>query len=91
MEARQMDRFTSTVPAGSSNLGLVDLKKAYRKLLKAGRYPVFVPHPLLQEHILHGELIDRILTHIQPGYNPKIHKGYLVPEKYSDLLKDLYG
>jgi hypothetical protein len=92
MEARQLDNLTSTVTVGDcDNIGIQDIRKTYHQIRKAGRFPVFHVHPLLQEGVFHGELVDWILKHIRPGYDPKIHKGFLIPEKYSDLVKELFG
>ena len=88
MEAEQLYSHTTT---DCRSIGVEDLREAYDSFRRAGRVPVFHPHHLVEEAVFHGELVDWILVHIRPGYDPKIHKGFLVPERYRELIEGLFG
>ena len=92
MEADQLNSYTATEGAHNyRSIGVEDLREAYDSIRRAGRVPVFHPHPLLEDNIFHGELVDWLLMMIRPGYDPKIHKGFLVPERYRELIEGLFG
>lgn len=87
MEASQMSTYTT---GQSTAIGIEDVRETYDKILSAGRLPVFHCHPLL-DNVFYGELVDELLVLIRPGFDPKTHKGFLIPERYRDLIKSLFG
>ena len=69
-----------------STLTLEKVQEAVELIEAAGRRPVFVYCGFIDE-IYHGTGIDDIASIVHPRFDPKFHKGYLIPEKYRKIAE----
>ena len=71
-----------------SDLTIEVLKAAIEKIEKLGPMPFFY-YSMYADAIYHGPLIDEALKKINPRFDSRFHKGYIVPMKYKEQIEQL--
>lgn len=70
-------------------LTLERIQEARTLIEKAGRTPIFHYSYCISE-ILHGTGVDMVLKQRMPSFDPKIHKGYLIPIQYKKIIEESF-
>lgn len=77
--------YTNNEEAGT--LTWEKINQAIVLLKKQKPIPVFIfSQHIPYGEIYHGEMVDQMMTKIDPTFNSKYHKAYLVSEYYREVL-----
>ena len=85
--------FSSTGDADEmTSLTLKDIQEAYDKVGKIRpRKPLFFVYHLLDEVIVHGEMVDQFMEMNVPGFDKETDKGFLIPQRMVSLIRREFG
>lgn len=72
-------------------LTLDKIKEAIEQLEKLPPIPKFIfSRYVPSDEIYHGRIIDEMAKRIDPFFNPKRNKAYLVNIKYKEMLTNIF-
>ena len=73
-------------------LTLEVLQEAYDKVRKIGyRTPKFFVHHLLDDAVVHGDMVDDFMEENVPGFDRETQKGFLIPKKIVPIIRKEFG
>jgi hypothetical protein len=82
--------FTTLVRENSEALTLDTIREAMEKVWALGPMPYFYySWAIPMDTVFYGDFVDQVMQKLVPGFNPKMHKGFMVSKRWEEELKHI--